>query len=177
MKKKITQSHKSSVEVDISGRVEDTSTDTIFAFSNSDQYKLKLSKKVKRECILLLRKLGKHGKTFYLQIYCCGLYFLLKNSIDKVSLITLDEEYRGRDKDVKRITLGYFFRKNKDISPDKIRFELIGRKSPAHFAAFTCHQDRTKADGSITTLEILETILSPLELKTIKKDRGLLKSR
>jgi len=177
MNKKANLSHKFSVEVDISGRVEDTSTDTIFAFSNSEQYKIKISKKTKRDCVLLLRKLGKHGKSFYLQIYCCGLYCLMKNSIDRFSLITLDEEYRGKDRDVKRIILGYFSRNNKDISPDKIRFELIGRKSPAHFAAFTCHQDRTKADGSITTLEILETILSPLELKTIKKDRGLLKSR
>lgn len=173
MKKRSIRKNKTSVEVDISGRVEDTSTDTIFAFSNSEQYKIKLSKKTKRECVLLLRKLGKHGKSFYLQIYCCGLFCLLKRTINKIPLVTLDEEYRGRDKDIKRVVLGIFTKNGKDIPSDKIRFELIGRKSPAHLVAFTCHQGKSKPDKSITTIEILEQLLSLSELKTIKKDRGL----
>lgn len=176
MKKRPSQKNKTSVEVDISGRVEDTATDTIFAFSNDVQHKISFPKKVKKECITTFRKLGKTGKTFYFELYCAGLTILLKEHTKKISLITLDEEYRQRNKDIKQTFLNLFRKTGKSLTSNQIRFELIGKKSNAHVIAINCHRRRAKPNKIIRSEEILNLILTDKQLKN-KKDRGLLKSR
>lgn len=177
MKKQVAREHKTSVEVDISGRVEDSATDTIFGFSNGLQYKISLPKKVKRECISTFRKLGKTGKTFYFELYCAGLTILLKEHIKKISLITLDEEYRQRNKDIKQIFLNLFRKTGKSLTSDQIRFELIGKESNAHIIAINCHRRRAKPNKILKSDEIFSLILTDEQLRRTKKDRGLLKSR
>jgi len=54
------------IEVDQSGKIEQTNKDTVLALSNEISYAVLIPARVKREAINLLRATGKRGKNVYL---------------------------------------------------------------------------------------------------------------
>jgi hypothetical protein len=55
------------VEVDQSGKIGDTKVPTVLAFSNGKKFTVLISAKVKRECILHVRKKMKMETRLYIQ--------------------------------------------------------------------------------------------------------------
>ena len=53
------------VDVDQSGKFENTQMDTVLAFSNAIHYAILIPAQVKRDCIAVLREGGKAPQTFY----------------------------------------------------------------------------------------------------------------
>lgn len=72
------------IEVDQSGKVEDTATNTVIAFSNEKKRAILIPATVKRACLQELRQEGKTGKSIYRRLFVVGLLFLLKDSVKKV---------------------------------------------------------------------------------------------
>ena len=60
------------VEVDQSGKIEDTATDTVLAFSNEADFAILIPAKVKRVCLRRLRNRGKAGKSIYWLVFALG---------------------------------------------------------------------------------------------------------
>ena len=84
------------IEVDQSGKIEQTHKDTVLAFSNEISYAVLIPARVKREAINLLRITGKRGKSLYISLFAVALYQLLKGHLDRVDLIAIDMEYEGK---------------------------------------------------------------------------------
>ena len=143
------------IEVDQSGKI-GAKGPTILAFSNEIDYKVLIPAKVKRECIKILRYRGKTGKVFYLQLFATALFLLLKDYLDRVTLVTIDPEYPSRDKDIKEFLLNLFRRTGRSLSADVIRFKRIGRKSNAHQKALATLRGEMKPDWVIKTKDLLE---------------------
>ena len=119
------------VEVDQSGKIEQMDKDSYIAFSNREQYCIKLPKKVKREILFECR-----GKVRQLvqRIFAICLYYCLENYLHNKSIIVIDGEYPGWDADIKTYLIPLLRLKHKNF--DKIiRFESIGRDSGAHKTA------------------------------------------
>jgi hypothetical protein len=85
------------VEVDQSGKVEDTKEDTVLALANGKQFSVLIPAPVKRACIQALRLQGRPASTFYLQLYTIALYFLLREHIEELSRVMIDNEYMGQE--------------------------------------------------------------------------------
>lgn len=169
MRNKVKNKHKPnfSVEVDQSGKVEDTSLHTFISLSNGIRYTIKMPKNVKRDCILLFRKLGKTGKTFYLQLFSAGLCLLLVKHAKKFSSITIDEEYVSKSKTVKEYLINYLTKKNVSISPGIFSFQHIGKKSNAHILAISCTRGSRKEDTTVSLDQLLDIIISKDEKEKI----------
>lgn len=143
------------VEVDLSGRIEATNMDTVLAFANGMKSSISIPSTVKRECVLALRRLGLSGTTFYLQLFAVGLFLLLKDHIEKISLVILDYEYQGKEAEIKRYLSNLLQRSGHKITPDQTQFLHIGKQSPAHNLALKTLQGEEKPNRVITSKEIL----------------------
>lgn len=144
------------IEVDQSGKVEDTATDTVIAFSNEEKRAILIPATVKRNCLQELRQGGKTGKSIYRRMFVVGLLFLLKNSIKKGDLVTIDIEYTGHSRSIKEHLLNLLADTGVKPDPDSIRFERIGRKSPAHDKAYYTHRGDLDTDKIISEEELLK---------------------
>lgn len=130
-----------SLEVDQSGRIENTKTSSVFAIAGEGTNCIYVSKKTKRELIKALRKKNE-PKTFYLDSFCCCIYLLIKRFLSKNCTIAIDREYMGQDKAIKRV-IEKLAKKDAIMVKAEIRFSQIGKKSPAHLLAIANFRKKT----------------------------------
>jgi hypothetical protein len=149
------------VEVDQSGRIDNTQVATILAFSNSVQYTVLIPATVKRNCTLLLKKWGAYTSSTYLQFFTIGLYFLLRQHIAKANQVVIDVEFFSKDHLIKEHLLNLFARRGQKINPDKISFGYIGKKSPAHFLSLQTYRKQKKPNLVLTQRQILQEFGHP----------------
>lgn len=148
------------VEVDQSGKVEDTAKDTVLAYSNDEQYSVIIAADVKRGLLIHLRERGVGAKEFTIRVFAAGLYFLLKDNLQNLSRVYIDTEYTGKEADIKRYLVNTLQRAGYDIDTSIIQFTFVGKKSPAHkVAALVARKDR-KADKVLTFDEMLSELIS-----------------
>lgn len=154
--KKNNKNHVKSVEIDISGRVEDTSTDTVIALANGVDKSLLIKKETKRDCLKKLRNYGFFGDTIYLRIYVIGLFHLIKSTIGKLGLIILDEDFRGKERAVKEQLINLFRKYKIEYQEVSLLFKFIGKQSPAHKLAISSLRKKIKCNIILTEEEILK---------------------
>lgn len=145
------------VEIDQSGKIEDTNKDTILAFSNGKKYSIKIPAKVKRSCLLQLRSQGREGKTIYILLFSIVLFLLLQDFLSKIDSIVIDQEYPGHENDIKSLLKTFFKKIGKRKTPD-ISFWEIGKESPAHVLAYKTYRKLLLPDKKITLEDILGLI-------------------
>lgn len=150
------------VEVDQSGKIEDTATSTVLAFANGHSYAILIPATVKRSCLHTLRQRGKTGKSLYRRLFTKALFLLLKDHITEIVVVTVDEEYTGYSAQIKQELLRLLWASGLTVDPNQIRFGLIqrGRRDnpPAHNKAYAVHRGNEKPDRVITVGELLAGI-------------------
>lgn len=144
------------IEVDQSGRVEQTNTDTILALSNRIQRSIRLPAKVKREAIQILREQGVTPETYYLKIFCAGLFVLLKPVLRETQGILIDQEYIGKDQTIKLFLLQMAKKERVDFRKATITVGKIKDKSPAHDLAWSLRRKKGGENEKVS----LERVLS-----------------
>ena len=137
------------VEVDQSGKVEDTRVDTVLAFSDGISRSILIPAKVKRKCVEFVRDDRHKTKTLYLRIFCAGLFLLLKDKLPKIDQVVIDIEYLGREHDIKALFLRLVWKSYPTFDPANIQFALIGKDSPAHIKAYSTFTGDRTADQEV----------------------------
>jgi len=141
------------IEIDQSGKVEDTKVPTVLALSNNFQFSIFISAITKRT--LLRRHRAKiPPKTFYLKLFVVCLFLLLKNCLKRVDLIVIDREYFGKEKLIKEHLLNLFKQKKIFLNPEKVGFRRISKKSPAHKKALNDFRQK-KADLEVKLKDLM----------------------
>ncbi len=143
------------IEVDQSGRIEQTNTDTILALSNRMQRAVRIPAKVKREAIQILREEGVAPETYYLKIFCAGLFVLLKPVLGKAREILIDREYTSKDQTIKLFLLQMAKKERVGLRKATIVVGKIKHKSPAHDLAWSLRRKKTGEDKRISLEEII----------------------
>lgn len=152
------------IEVDQSGKIEDTSKDTIIAFSNGVSGSLKIPSRIKRQLQEIFRREGKISVFIY-RTFAAGLYFLLAKQFKSQEQIIVDREYTGHESQIKDIFLE-FGSLNKSNLPNII-FGEIGKSSPAHKLASSVAHKKINATKTLSFEEIA--------VFAVKKDRASLR--
>lgn len=132
------------VEVDQSGKFEATGQHTALALANTICFTVLIPATVKRDCIRELRKRGIQGPTMYTRLFATSLYFLLRNHVEQVALVTIDTEYEGRDAQIKQHLLHLLRRANYTVDAAQITFGHVGKNSAAHDAALAVFRGKTR---------------------------------
>ena len=143
------------VQVDQSIKIGDTKDPMVLAFSDTESFSILIPAEVKRACLRELRGRGKSGTTLYVQLFAVALFLLLKGHLDKITLITVDIEYPGHSLAIREYLLNLFSRAGFNVSGEMIRFQRIGKQSPAHDKALYTLRGELQPDRTITAEDLL----------------------
>lgn len=146
------------IEIDQSGKIEFTGSDTVLAYSNQKQFSILIPSVVKRELIRKYRQRGKVNKIFFLKLFCAGLFLLVKEVFPRIEEIVIDVEYEGNESRIKNILLNHIRKTSPNFDENKIVFRRIGKKSNAHKIAIDVFRENRK-EGKMVKAEDLEELL------------------
>jgi hypothetical protein len=146
------------VEVDQSGKIEDLAVDTILAFSNGLSGTIRIPAGVKRAGLAFLRRRRVPPKTRYLRMLAAGFYLLLQDDLTRLTYITIDVEFAGREEDLRGMLLILIWRRFPSFSKDRLAFRRIGKKSPAHHLALKTFQGQRPADEIVKEEEFVAAL-------------------
>lgn len=133
------------IEIDQSGKIENTNKDTIVAFSNRVFGSILIEAKDKREIQEIFRRIGK-SRVFIYKLFAILIFLLIKNHLKKIEEIVIDEEYPGKSVLIKDFLLREIRKVYPKFSKENIFFKPIGKKSKAHNIAYNTFKKRRKAD-------------------------------
>lgn len=123
------------IEIDQSGKIENTSVNTVIAFSNSKRKSILITAKEKRKLQKAFREFNK-SPLFVYKTFALLIYFLIKDDFNKIQSIIIDQEYPGKENEIKTYLFRQFKKDGINFSAKNIHFLEIGRKSRAHFCAY-----------------------------------------
>lgn len=141
------------IEIDQSGKIDQTSLDTVIALTNGVKYTLLFKKRHKRVAENEFRK-HKLKKIFMVIIFANLVAFVIKNSKVKKSVL-IDTEYTGHNNFIEKIIqdrLG-------DKCP-KIKFGFVGKESKSDELARKVARGKMKPDYTVTASEVLNLALN-----------------
>jgi len=143
------------IEADQSGKMENTSTHTVLAFSNDESRAVLIPSVEKRKCQQALR--GKRGKqhTWVFQAFAAALFLLVGETWNKVETLVIDMGYPGRVGDIKGKLLELT---NKAGYNPQIVFQRVGKRSTAHKKAIAVYRAAAPPDRVITAEDILSVL-------------------
>ena len=139
------------IEVDQSGKVEQTDMDTVVAFRNSEQYSVLLKKKIKAE--ILNENRNKH-KDIHYRLFAVLVFYCIRNYLHKIQLIVIDIEYERRDADIKKHLLRFIRIDYPDFDKNLIMFSRIGKESKAHRLAYQTFIGKLAPNKIVTKKEV-----------------------
>lgn len=145
------------IEIDQSGKIEDTNRPTVISYSNSKMKTLIILSKDKKLIQKLFRQAGR-PKIFVYRTFAVLIFLLLKDDIKNKDQIIIDKEYIGYEKLIKRFILELCQKFDLKIEPDSIHFKEIGKKSNAHKIAINSYRTK-KGDIKITLNDYLRVNL------------------
>lgn len=152
----IFQSKNMKIEIDQSGKIEDTSRLTIVAYSNGKSRSLMITSKDKKSLLSIFRKINQ-TRVFISKVFAAAIFLLIKPEYKKIDTIVIDNEYPGHEKVIKGY-LKQYIDENGYISDNaNIHFQSIGKKSKAHDVAWKANHYK-KADIKATDEDILKII-------------------
>ena len=139
------------IEVDQSGKIEQMNSDSYIAFSNDEQYCIKLPKKIKQEISLTFRSKTRQliQKVFAICIYHCLIGYL-----DNKKLIVLDREYEGWESFIKRELVELIKIKYPNFDRNIIVFDKITKNSKAHKLALRSYRGEEKPNKILNAGDI-----------------------
>lgn len=145
------------IEIDQSGKVEDTSKDTILAFSNRTKYAIKIPARVKRDLQTYFRQIGE-PKLFIYKTFVVGLYLLVNPFITKITTALIDIEYSGQNELLKRMLGRLFTDFGYRYERANFQFQKIGKTSKAHGLAYEVFKGKLGEDKIISFEEMFVLI-------------------
>lgn len=146
------------IEIDQSIKIDDTNGDTILAYSNEKYFSVLIPVSIKRELFKSLYDKQKNKVIFKIKLFCSGLFYLLKDVVREEVIITIDNEFDGRENDVRGILLNLIWKINPKFDKRDLRIKEIGRKSRAHEIAKKVHNKQIQPNRIITKQELINHI-------------------
>jgi len=143
--------------IDQSGKVEDTSKNTILCLSNGYWDAVLVRTRTKRQLQEIFRRNGQI-RNFVLFTFSAILAILLKRN-GRLLEVTVDREYFGKEAIIKKIVLEMLGSKiNTERKLPEIYFGYIGKKAMSHNRAYAIGLKKLKAKKNLSLKEVLARI-------------------
>jgi hypothetical protein len=139
------------IEVDQSGKIEQLNMDTYIAFSNHEQYCVKLPKKTKQEIVYENRQ---KIRQLIQKMFAICVFYCIRNYLETKQLVVIDTEYPGWEAFIKR-ELVQVLKLHVSLDKDIIRFGNITKDSRAHKLALRTFREEEKPNKIISKEEVM----------------------
>lgn len=146
------------IEIDQSGKIENTRVPTVLAFSNHTAYAIFIPATAKRTCVHFLRSRYRQPTSLYFRIFAAGLFFLIKECVKQLDDVLIDTEYQGKESLIKALLLSHLERHRLDSAHLDIHFGYVGKRSPAHEVAIATFRGQQLPDRVIGEEELLRLL-------------------
>ena len=143
------------IEIDQSGKIEQTDMNTVVAFRNNEQYSVLLRKKIKIEILKVYR--NRH-KDIHYRLFAVLIFYCIRNYLHKIQLIVIDIEYERRDADIKKHLLRFIWKDYPNFDKNLIKFSRISKESKAHRLAYQTFVGKLAPNKIITKEEVEELL-------------------
>jgi len=144
-------------DLDMSGRIEETSRPTVLALANGLTASIRITAREKRKVLNALRQHRSQWSRTLVNVYVFSVlvYLVLRDHIEKMSLVIIDLEYSGYEAVIKNRVLTLCRRQGVTVYKDQITFHRVGKKSPAHILAFKVYKRLVEPDQVVTADDVL----------------------
>ena len=142
------------IEIDQSGKIENTNRLTVIAFSNKINKSILITAKDKKSIQSVFRRIGQ-PKLFIYKLFAVAIFILIKDELNKIDQIVIDQEYTGYESLIKKFIFETAERNNQKIESGIIHIHSIGKKSNAHKIALKAFQLK-KADIKLSSKDFFE---------------------
>ena len=142
------------LQIDQSGKIEQTTLDSIVALADEKKFVVVLPKKVKR--ILLEEFRIRRKPKMFVYFTFSALLAIIFVEVKPKNVVFIDKEYFGNEDLIKGKVLEYVAKKTKSRYIPQIEFALVGKSSPAHILAARVGTKEIKPNKVITLEEISE---------------------
>lgn len=154
--------------IDQSGKVEDTSKNTVLGFSNKINGSIMIKAVEKRKLLKVFREQNR-PKIFTFQLFSILVYNLLVKYKIKNHIVCLDTEYTGQNDLIKSFIVQLIKKfKGIDIAAHDIHFVLIGKQNNAHKMAIIGYR-KNKAGFYLSSKDILKEIMFLSKFRSKKR--------
>jgi len=144
------------VEIDQSGKVEDTNRLTIVAYSNGRTKSLMITAKDKKAIQSIFRRINQ-TRVFISKVFAAAIFVLIKADYKKIDTLVIDNEYPGHENIIKRYLREFIDANGLKSDAIEIHIQSIGKKSKAHNAAWHAFHFK-KADMKVSAQELINII-------------------
>lgn len=128
------------IEIDQSGKLENTNVSTAVGFSNGKSKSIIISSREKIKLQKYFRDIGK--RRIYIYFSFSALIYLLIKSEKSIEEMIIDTEYPGQEPLIKNYIVNLCGASKKKFDKRQLYFKQIGKKSRAHYISITSY--RTK---------------------------------
>ena len=146
------------IEIDQSGKIENTSKDTVVAFSNKICRSILLPARDKRVIQTAFRSIGK-PRVFVYKTFALLIFLLIKPYVHKITTMVIDTEYPGWEHLIKDYLLREMRRVRPGFNRGDIVFARIGKKSRAHKIAYRVARREKLADEQARDVDVLQYVM------------------
>jgi len=146
------------VEIDQSGKMNNLARDTVLAFSNDIQHAIRIPAAVKRNLVQYLRQMGKSRTRAAMLLFSAALFLLLRDALERINQIVIDVEYEGYEDEIKGWLLSHIHQVDPGFDKARVRFQRVGKKSPAHRRALAVFRGDEPPDQILTEQALLSTL-------------------
>lgn len=122
------------IEIDQSGKVEDTSVKTVIADSRGNVVVIRA--KDKRAIQAVYRWAGM-PRVYMIQVFSLLTALLMAKTYSTIAIYTIDIEYPGREDEIAMLVVNFLAKLGHAIAKHQIQFLRIGKASDAHKTAHT----------------------------------------
>lgn len=145
------------IEIDQSGKIEDTAKPTVLALSNDQKFTLILSALDKKLLQNLFREFFHKKRIFVYQVFSALLFVLITSAKIKKG-VTIDREYPTKESLITRYCLEMCRQKN--IREFTLNFGHVGKSSSAHSLAYKTFKGKLRPNKKISFEEVLELLFT-----------------
>lgn len=147
------------IEIDQSGKVEETAKDTVVAFVDKKGFKrsIKISRREKRKLQKFFRQLGK--PRFYThKVFSVLAFILLQGHAAKLDRVIIDPEYPGYESLLRNLIGELLEASDKKFERGRITFKRIGKRAQAHKVANSVFRGEKKPTITVTAKDLFKII-------------------
>ena len=146
------------IEIDQSGKIEDTSHDTVVAYSNGKQKSLLIKAEEKRILQQVFREAGK-PHMFAVKTFAVLVYLLVRDDLEEIEQLTIDREYVGYEWLIKQVVLQIVRRRGGALKKEEGMFWSVGKQSRAHVRAIAVYRGNQTPDVVVKAQDVLPYVL------------------